>query len=139
MFKSVYLKTTEEKNIVIIATMQLIHLNQTFCLISLYAAALGKENKVKKQSYVAKDPTASNRRNGIPFVTKAGDAGSSGILSHWLPGGPNDQKGLWWNGEWCRLVVPRHVLSISFQRKAPLIFGRPYFGIWMEKRLYEVE
>lgn len=78
MFKSVYLKTTEKKNTIIIATMQLIHLNQTFSLISLYTAALGKENEVKKQSCVAKDPTASNRRNGIPSVIKAGDAGSSG-------------------------------------------------------------
>ena len=46
MFKSVDLKTTEEKKyIAIIATMQLIPLNQTFSLISLYTSALGKENK----------------------------------------------------------------------------------------------
>lgn len=46
MFKSIYLKTTEEKKyIAIIATMQLIPLNQTFSLISLYTSALGKENK----------------------------------------------------------------------------------------------
>lgn len=34
---------------------------------------------MKRQLYVAKDPTASNRGNGIPFVTKAGDAGSGDI------------------------------------------------------------
>lgn len=64
--------------------------------------------------------------------------GAVAQLSHWEPGGPSDQKGLWWNREWCQIVVPMHVLSISFQRKAPLIFGRPYFDLWMEKRLHEV-